>query len=82
MIHLPQDKKEQLVNYYVLQFFDMYLKGITSNCLAHCISVSKDSLLECGGYKVRLKKLSSVKILKGVHQHTGTPFLGSYFDEG
>jgi hypothetical protein len=57
------DEDQELQDYYVLQFFDMYLKGVISNCLAYCLSVSKDSQLKCGEYKVQLRKLNTFSML-------------------
>ncbi len=64
----PSPTKPQLVDYYILQFFNMYLKGITSNCLAHCLPVSKDSNLSCGKYRIEPKELSLNSITSGPHQ--------------
>jgi hypothetical protein len=76
VIQLNSNDNDQLQDYYVLQFFDMYLKGVTSYCLAHCMPVSKDSLIKCGGYKIRIHKLTSSNMPQGVHQHNKKPFLG------
>lgn len=57
LINLKSWNSDQLEDFYLLQFFDMYLKGMISYCLAHCLSVSDQSLLKCGGYKIRLDVL-------------------------
>lgn len=64
----PKSIKPQLVDYYVLQFFNMYLKGIRSNCLAHCLSVTQDSIMSCGKYQVLHKEFSLPSVGSGPHQ--------------
>ena len=41
----------KLLNSYVLQFFNMYLKNQPSPNLSNCVSLSNDSMLSCGKAK-------------------------------
>lgn len=44
-------KTAKLINNYLVQFFDTYLKGLPSPCLAYCMALSKDSQIRCGPFK-------------------------------